>query len=325
MTYSPEMGSLLENKTVLVTGAAGFIGHHLTDELASRTHVRAFDHFDSHSPEELPDDVEIVEAEVQDPKAITRAVEGVDIIFHQAALRGTNAVAEAPRRGNQVNIGGTLEVLEAARHADCRVVIASSAAIYGEAEALPIAEESAKTPTSLYGAQKLAGDQYARLYHEQYGLETVILRYFNVFGTTVNGGRHRGVVGAFLDQARDDGEISVHGDGTQTRDLVHVDDIVQANLLAAMTDQVGRAYNIGSSDETKIGRLARRIASRFDTDVAVSNDEEETDGVRRSVADTARAQASLGYEPERTVKTFVDQALSVEVSPTGRFSRIVVQ
>jgi len=156
-------------------------------------------------------------------------------------------------------VTATLSILEAARREDARVVVASSVAIYGDPVDVPIHEEDAKAPTSPYGVDKLAIDHYVRLYNDLYGLETVALRYFNVYGPRQSAGEYSGVVSTFLEQARSGQPITVEGEGDQTRDFVHVSDVVRANLAAAATDNVGRAYNVGTGDSITILGLAELI------------------------------------------------------------------
>jgi UDP-glucose 4-epimerase len=193
-------------------------------------------------------------------------------------------------------------VLEAARRADARVVLASSCAVYGHPDAVPIPETAPAAPTSPYGLQKYTLDAYARLYHDLYGLETVPLRYFNVYGPRQRGGDYAGVIRAFLSQARAGGPMTIHGDGEQTRDFVHVSDVVRANLLAATTEDVGRAYNVGTGDAVTVRRLADLVRDAVGSDAAVVHEPERPGDIRRSEADLTRAREGLGYEPTVTLR-----------------------
>ena len=288
--------SWIRGKTVLVTGAAGFVGNRLVDALAEQNTVIALDHFRTNSREQVSDAATIIDGDIRDPETLRRAAADVDLIFHQAAARGVADSIEQPLETHEVNVDATLTLLEVARDVDARVVLASSAAIYGEPSELPIPETAPKQPPSPYGVQKLTADHYARLWNERYDLETVVLRYFNVYGRRASGSTFRGVVGTFIEQARD-GELTIVGDGSQTRDLVHVSDVVQANLRAATTDHVGRAYNIGSGTRIRISELAALIRERVNPDADVTYTDPQSWDVQDSHADISRAQAFLNYEP----------------------------
>ncbi|MFC7114615.1 NAD-dependent epimerase/dehydratase family protein [Natronoarchaeum sp. GCM10025703] len=251
--------SEIRNETVLVTGGAGFIGSHLVDALVEENDVRVLDNFSSGSREYLHQDAELNEGDIRDEKLISEAMSGVDIVFHEAAVVSVSQSVEEPTESHSVNIEGTLNVLEAARAEDARVILASSAAIYGHPEYVPIDEGHPTEPSSPYGLEKATADEYARLYHELYGLETVALRYFNVYGPRQAGGDYSAVISIFLEQARAGEPITVNSDGEQTRDFVHVSDVVQANLLAAKTDHVGEAFNVGTGSSVTIQELAETI------------------------------------------------------------------
>jgi len=292
------METTLRDRTVLVTGGAGFIGRHLVAELLEHNEVRVLDNGTTGDPNALPGAVEYVEGDVRDAAAVDAAMDGVDVVFHEAAVVSVAESVEDPRRTHDVNLDGTLTVLEAARRHDSRVVFASSAAVYGHPNSVPVAEDDPTDPTSPYGVQKLAGDQYVRLYADLYDLETVALRYFNVYGPGQRGGDYAGVITAFLDRVRAGDPPVVHGDGTQTRDFVHVSDIVRANLLAATTDATGEAYNVGSGSSVTIRDLAERLVSLADADLAVEFGPERTGDIEESEADISKARSALGYDPQ---------------------------
>jgi UDP-glucose 4-epimerase len=169
--------------------------------------------------------------------------------------------------------------------------------VYGDPEAVPVGETAPLEPASPYGLNKLALDHYLRLYHELYGLPTVALRYFNVYGPRSAGGPYAGVISVFLDQARGGRDITVDGDGTQTRDFVHVDDVVRANLLAATTDAVGEAYNVGRGEATTIRELAERVREVVGSDSTIVHTDPRPGDIDHSTADLSRARSGLGYEP----------------------------
>ncbi|ELY80580.1 NAD-dependent epimerase/dehydratase family protein [Natrinema pallidum] len=285
----------IRDSTVLVTGGAGFIGSHLVEALVPHNEVRVLDDFTTGDRAHLPDDVTVVEGDVRDPIALQKAARGVEVIFHHAALVSVTQSVDDPRRSNRTNLEASLLVLEQARQEDARVVVASSAAVYGHPETLPVPETASTTPTSPYGVQKLAVDQYARLYEDLYGLETVALRYFNVYGPRQRG-PYSGVISTFLEQARADEPITVEGDGRQSRDFVHVSDVVRANLRAATTDAIGEAYNIGTGQRTTILDLAETIRTVTGSDSTIVHREPRSGDIRHSGADTSKATHQLGFD-----------------------------
>ncbi|GAB3664583.1 SDR family oxidoreductase [Halopiger thermotolerans] len=278
-----------------MTGGAGFIGSHLVDALNSHNEVRVLDDFSTGSRSHLPDGVDVFEGDVRDPMLLQRAARGVDLIFHHAAIVSVTQSVDAPRQSNRTNLEAGLLVLEQARQEDARVVVASSAAIYGHPEELPVSERAATNPTSPYGVQKLALDQYARLYEELYDVPTVALRYFNVYGPRQQG-PYSGVISTFLEQARAGEPITIEGDGEQTRDFVHVDDVVRANLRAATTSNVGEAYNIGTGDRTSIRDLAETIRDATDSSSPIVHKDPRPGDIRHSRADVSKAGRDLGFE-----------------------------
>ncbi|SFT00347.1 NAD-dependent epimerase/dehydratase family protein [Halostagnicola kamekurae] len=306
--HSPE----LRDRTVLVTGGAGFIGSHLVEALVPDNEVRVLDDFSSGHREHLPEDVAVIEGDVGDPIALQRAARGVDVIFHEAALVSVTRSVDAPRTSNRINLDATLLVLEQARQEDARVVLASSAAIYGHPAELPVSERTTPDPTSPYGVQKLAVDQYARLYDEIYGVPTVALRYFNVYGPRQQG-PYSGVISTFLEQARDGTPLTVDGDGEQTRDFVHVSDVVRANLLAATTDRTGVAYNIGTGRSTTIRDLAGLVCDATGSDSAIVHEPPRDGDVRHSRADISSAREHLLFEPRVSLEAGI-RSLATETS-----------
>lgn len=291
------MESEVRGRTVLVTGGAGFLGSHLVDALAPENDVRVIDDLSSGRRDRVRDDVEFVEGDICRPGCLQRAVSGADVVFHTAAKVDVAGSVEDPVGTDEVNHAATLRLLECARRADARVVLSSSAAVYGPPESVPVRESDQKAPQSPYGVQKLAADRYARLYHDLYGLETVALRYFNAYGPRQTGGDYASVIPTFAKQARRGEPITVHGDGEQTRDFVHVSDVVQANLRAAVTDAVGEAYNVGTGDSVTIAELAELIRSLAGSESSVVTTDGRPGDIDRSEADISKAVSQLDYEP----------------------------
>ena len=301
----------MNGKRVLVTGGSGFIGGAIAEALRPDNDVRVLD---TDPAPTSPDGVDVIEGDVRDREAVDAAVKGVDVVFHQAAVVSVAQSVADPMESHAVNSTGTLQVLEAARRHGARVVGASSAAIYGDPERVPVAETAPLAPTSPYGLTKLALDHYLRLYHELYGLDTVALRYFNVYGPGQTGGDYAGVMEAFLQQARAGDPLTVHGDGEQTRDFVHIDDVVRANVLAAETDAVGSAYNVGTGHSVTIGDLAKRVRRAVGSDSPIVSRDARDGDVRHSCADIARSSEELGYQPSVSL----DDGIATLVDERGR-------
>ncbi|MFC6767078.1 NAD-dependent epimerase/dehydratase family protein [Natrinema soli] len=299
----------IRDSTVLVTGGAGFIGSHLVEALTPHNEVRVLDDFTTGDRTHLPDDVTVIEGDIRDPIALQQAARGVDVIFHHAALVSVERSVDAPRQSNRTNLEASLLVLEQARQEDARVVVASSAAVYGHPEELPVSETTPTNPTSPYGVQKLALDQYTRLYEELYDLPTVALRYFNAYGPRQRG-PYSGVISTFLEQARAGEPITVEGDGEQSRDFVHVSDVVRANLRAATTDAVGEAFNIGTGQRTTILELAEIVRDATGSSSPIVHRDARPGDIRHSGADTTKATRELEFgariDLESGIRSLVD-------------------
>ncbi|WIV66192.1 NAD-dependent epimerase/dehydratase family protein [Natrialbaceae archaeon AArc-T1-2] len=285
----------IRDRTVLVTGGGGFIGSHLVDALIDHNDVRVLDNFSTGDRERVHDDATVLEGDVCDRDVVERATRDVDLIFHEAAIVDVPATVDRPAETNEVNFEAGLALLEQARDEDARVVLASSAAVYGHPAELPVPETASPEPSSPYGVQKLALEEYARLYTELYDVPTVSLRYFNVYGPRQQG-PYSGVISTFLEQARAGEAITVEGDGEQTRDFVHVADVVRANLLAATTDDVGDAYNVGTGTRASILELAATIRDVVGADVPIVHRAARAGDVRHSGASISKARRELGFE-----------------------------
>ena len=295
----------------LVTGGAGFIGSHIVQALISRgDEVRVLDDLSSGREENLaeldPGDVgsgaalELLRGDVADPDACARACEGVAGVFHEAAVVSVPRSVEEPLRTWEVNSTGTLHLLEAARGAGVsRMVFAASSAAYGESETLPKIENMPVDPRSPYAASKVAGEGLLTAYGISYGMQTVSLRYFNVFGPRqLDDSPYTGVIAIFARCLLDGTAPTIYGDGGQTRDFTYVDNVVQANL-AAMQREVpaGSVINVGGGERVSILELYRAMAEALGSDLEPAFAEERAGDVRHSLADTQRLKALLDLGP----------------------------
>lgn len=288
----------------LVTGGAGFIGSNIVEELLPRGEtVRVLDNFSTGKRENLAafrERIELVAGDLRDLPTVRRAVEGVDYILHQAALPSVPRSVDDPLENDAVNVAGTLNLLVAARDAGVRrVVFASSCAVYGDEPTLPKREDMLPQPKSPYAVSKLAGEYYCRAFSEVYGLETVALRYFNVFGPRQDPtSDYAAVIPRFITRLLRGEAPVIYGDGLQSRDFVYVANVVQANLLAATTPGVaGRAFNIASGERYTLLDLIRILNDVLGTAVAPIHEDPRPGDVRYSQADIGAAQKALGYDP----------------------------
>jgi UDP-glucose 4-epimerase len=287
----------------LVTGGAGFIGSHLVDALLGRgDDVRVLDDLSSGLADNIASGVDVVKADVADEAAVREAVRDVEVVFHLAAQGGVLRSVERPLDTDRVNAHGTVTVLDAARSAGVRrVVYASSSSIYGDTTRHPTPESEPPRPRSPYAASKLAGEYYCRVFSVAGPLETVALRYFNVFGPRQRpDSRYAAVVPRFIDALRRGDQPVVHGDGQQSRDFTFVDDVVAANLAAAGAPAArssGQVYNVAGGGRHSVLELLATLADI----VGVTPDPEHTDprpgDLRASYADLTAARRDLGYEP----------------------------
>jgi len=285
------------DKAILITGGAGFIGSHLAEALAVENEVHVLDNCSSGDPAELPASVEFHEGDIRDRSVLETLVPTVDIVYHQAAIVSIEDSLERPTESHETNVAATVSLLDVARNHGTRVVFASSCAAYGDPTALPVGEREPPTPLSPYAVDKLAADHYVRVYGQQYEFPTVALRYFNVYGAGQRGD-YSGVIDAFVERARAGEPLEVHGEGDQTRDFVHISDIVQANLAAGVTPHTGEAYNVGTGTETTILELAETIRRLVDNDVPIVHTDPRPGDIDRSRADLSATRQQLGYEPQ---------------------------
>jgi nucleoside-diphosphate-sugar epimerase len=291
-------------RRALVTGGAGFIGSHLVRTLIEDGwSVRVLDDFSSGHESNLAPvaaQVDLRRADVRDPQQLTDAADGVDVIFHQAAAASVPASIEDPITSGAVNVEGTLRALEAVRHGVAgRLVFASSCALYGDAAPIPCREDGPTDPRSPYAVQKWSAETYCRIYADLHGAATVALRYFNVYGPRQDPeGPYAAVVPRFVAACRAGEAPQIHGDGSQTRDFLYVEDVARANILAAgSAAAVGRALNVASGVETSIRELAEGLAELAGVSQDPVYSPARSGDVRRSVGDPALARELLGFEP----------------------------
>ena len=285
----------------LVTGGAGFIGSNLVDALVARgDEVRVLDDLSTGHRDNLNAKADLIEAEVSDAAAVRSAVEGCELVFHQAAHRAVLRSVEDPLATDTANVHGTLTVLEAARAAGVRrLVYASSSSVYGGADLRPTPETAPLLPRSPYAVTKLTGEHYCRVYSELHGLETVALRYFNVFGLRQRpDSMYAAVIPLFIDALRNGRRPTVHGDGQQSRDFTFIDDVVAANLAAASAPAAaasGNAYNIACGGEYTLLELLERLGEIIGVNVEPEHTEPRAGDVRHSCADVSAAARDLGW------------------------------
>lgn len=288
----------------LVTGGAGFIGSHLVDRLVVEGwRVRVLDDFSSGREENLTGaigDIELIRGDLRDPDAVAGAVDDVEVVFHQAAIPSVPRSVEEPIRTNSVNVDGTLLLLESARRAGVRrVVYAASSSAYGDTEELPKVESMPANPKSPYALQKYAGEVYCRLYTELYGLETVALRYFNIFGPRQDpDSQYAAVIPRFACAALASEPAEIYGDGEQSRDFTFVADAARANLLAADAAAAsGSVINIAAGRKTSLNELWDQVREIVGATMQARYAPARPGDVRASLADLGRARELLGYEP----------------------------
>jgi UDP-glucose 4-epimerase len=292
---------------ILVTGGAGFIGSHIVDRLLDEgIKVRVLDNLSTGDKKNLTyhknkEKIQFIQGDIRDLDLVKEAIKGVDAVFHEAALVSVNLSVENPLVSNKINVTGTLNLLKACVDAHIkRVVLASSCAVYGDIETLPNHEKLAPNPLSPYAVDKLATENYAKVFYNVYGLETVCLRYFNVYGPRQKFGPYSGVISKIINRLLDNKSITIYGDGEQTRDFVNVKDVVEANLLALTKQEVvGEVFNIGTGEPTTINNLTHTIQEIMDkTALNPVHAEPRQGDIKHSYGDITKARRKLGYEPK---------------------------
>lgn len=294
-------------KTV-VTGGAGFIGSNLVELLLDEGHaVVILDDLSTGKKENIHDvlrrrDCRFVEGSITDRGLLKEVFQEVNCVFHQAAIPSVQRSVENPQATHEANVNGTLNVLLAAQSCGvAKVIYASSSSVYGDTPTLPKQEEMLPTPKSPYAVSKLTGEYYCRVFAEVYGLKTVALRYFNVYGPRQDpSSDYAAVIPRFITRILARQPPIIYGDGTQTRDFTFVKDVARANLLAAERDAEG-VFNIACGVRISVNELASRIMDLIGVELAVRYEEPRPGDIKDSLADIARARVELGFQPEFTL------------------------
>ncbi len=303
--------------TYLVTGGCGFIGSHIAESLVEQENiVIIYDNLSSGYERNIAgfrDKIAFIEADIRDVRALTDAMQGVDYVFHEAAMVSVFDSVERPIENHDINITGTLNVLVAARECGVkRVVAASSAAVYGDDPALPKTEEMIPCHESPYALAKIVNEHYTRVFANLYGLETVVLRYFNVYGPRQDpGSMYSGVIAKFSDDILAGRNPTVFGDGLQSRDFIFVRDVVEANFLAMHNPNLGKGevFNIATGRRTSLLNLLDILKDLVGKDVNPRFKDARRGDVRHSVADITRAQRELGFTPRYDLREGLGELL----------------
>ena len=315
-----------DSRLYLVTGGAGFIGSNIAEALVRRgDRVRVLDDFSTGRRENLADlGVDVVEGDLRDAATVRRAVTGVDGVFHQAALRSVPRSVDDPLSSNEVNVTGSLVLLLACREARVRrVVYASSSSVYGDDPTLPKVETLPTQPISPYAVSKLAAEHYCQTFARLYGVETVSLRYFNVFGPRQNPeSKYSAVIPRFLAQALAGEPLEVHGDGEQSRDFTYIDNVVQANVLAMTTPGVsGEVFNVACGTRHSLLAIADAIAGFLGRRLERNHVAARAGDVRHTQADIGKVERLLGYRPAIDFATGMRRTCEYFVARFGASAR----
>ena len=286
----------------LVTGGGGFIGSNVVHKLLEQGHqVRVLDNFLTGKRENLADveqDIHLLEGDFRDFDTVTKAVHTIDYILHIGALPSVPRSVADPILSNNININGTLNLLEGARHAGVqRVVFSSSSSVYGDTPTLPKQEDMPINPLSPYATHKATGEMYCRVYNNIYNLETVCLRYFNVFGQKQDpNSQYAAVIPNFIKALEHGGQPTIHGDGEQSRDFTFIENVIKANISASTAPEAaGRVMNIACGSRITINELAQKIAALLGKELKPNYVESRVGDVKHSLADITRAQTYLNY------------------------------
>jgi UDP-glucose 4-epimerase len=292
-----------------ITGGAGFIGSNLAEALAQNNQVAIIDDLSTGRPENLVGiKATLIRGSILDLDLLKSAFQGVTCVFHQAAIASVQRSIQDPVGTSRVGIEGTLNVLIAARDAGVKkVVYASSAAVYGDSSQLPKREDMCPEPKSPYAVSKIAGEHFCQTFHDLYGLETAVLRYFNVFGPRQDpSSEYSGVISKFISAAANGVQPTIYGDGEQTRDFVYVKDVVRANILASQSGS--GVFNIARGKRTSLNQLLAIIGKIIGRDPKPKHENSRSGDIRESLADISRAM-EIGYKPEFSLENGLEETI----------------
>ena len=312
----------------LVTGGAGFIGSHIVRRLVENgDKVRVVDNLSTGQIcrlDSVRSAIEFIQRDLAEDPVAQRAVDGMDFVLHQAAVPSVQRSVADPAMTNRANVTATVNLLQACRNSGVRrVVFAASSSAYGNTEILPKDEDMVPNPLSPYALQKFVGERYCKLYHELYGLETVSLRYFNVFGPGQDPhSEYSAVIPKFITRLVANEPITIHGDGDQSRDFTYIDNVVEANLLAVKAPNApGKVCNIGCGERITLNQLVKLLEKQLDVKAEVLYAPPKAGDVRHSLADIGRAKTILGYEPKIMVEGGLRRTIEVMRNQREKFSR----
>jgi nucleoside-diphosphate-sugar epimerase len=288
-----------------VTGGAGFIGSNIVEELLRRNQtVKVIDNFSTGKRENIKafkDGIEIIDADLATAPNLSQILNGVEYVIHEAAIPSVPKSIIDPMRSHEANVNGTLRLLLACRDAGVkRLVYASSSSLYGDSPTLPKNEAMLPNPLSPYGAQKLFGELYCQVFTKAYGLETVSLRYFNVFGPRQDAtSQYSGVLALFIPAVLQDRQPTIYGDGLQSRDFTYVQNVVEANLLACQVPgNAGQVFNVACGERITVNSMLHQINAILNKTIEPVYAEARAGDIKHSQADITRAKEHLGYEPK---------------------------
>lgn len=303
----------MKGELVLVTGGAGFIGSHLCEALLQDGYrVRVLDDLSKGKIENVPPECELIQGSILDESSVDKTLKGVDHICHQAAIVSVRGSVERFDEDARTNLMGTLLVLKmASRYRIRKFVYASSMAVYADSpEPLPMPEQHPTIPLSPYGIAKRAAEQYVMLLGPPFGLQPVVLRYFNTFGPRQQFTPYVGVITIFVTRLLQRQSITIYGDGQQCRDFVHVSDVVKANILAIQNpDASGKIFNIGTGQGTTVNELAHILTRQLDPKAVIQHDPTRPEELRNSIADISLARQILKYTPQTKLAEQIQEVI----------------
>jgi UDP-glucose 4-epimerase len=300
---------------ILVTGGAGFIGSHLVDRLLEfDINITVLDNLSSGRLQNIRSHIgkknfHFEKGDIRNYNLVKKLMRDIDAVFHQAAFVSVQESIENPILTNEINVDGTVNILKAASDSNVkRFIYASSCAAYGDINSLPIKESHLQRPMSPYGVSKLSAEDYVRVFHDVFGLETVCLRYFNVYGSRQSRNEYSGVIVKFIENLNKNHPIVIFGDGEQTRDFVHVQDIVEANMLALKKDDaIGKTFNVATGTPTTINDLAKLLLEITHKSLKIVHSHPKKGDITHSYADISEAKKRLQYSPKITLRKGLEE------------------